>query len=833
MRKICLLFVSVVVAAAGFALEPDSLAGRIDFQQWVYPQEKVHVMTDRASYVGGDTVRFRAFVADASTLRPVADGSRFVYVELTDPFGENAARVKLRAKNGLFAGFMALPESMAEGVYTLNAYTLFQENQGKDYFFRKPLEVRSRMSLKYDLAGRLDDDGAGLTVSLTERDGNRPVRADNIFAADSFGIVAENIHKRSSHRFRFSKQTLRRGVVEVTFDRYRKFFTLPAPDDSFMVTFHPEGGYLLPGERNVMAFKALDSRGLGREIEGAVLTGAGDTAAIFASTHRGMGIVEFTPAEGERYHAVVDGRCFPIPQARVEAAVLRVHPSGSDSIAVEVGGRFGQGMILLAHNRARSTVAIRLGQRKTVLPQVALGSGISQLLLVDEAGNTLSSRMVFNRGDGYVVNPSTAPDSLSGGDYAVAVYAAPTVHADSASTLVASLLLQGDLAGHIEAPAEYFDERNSDADRNLDLLMLTQGWRRYDIPAALRGEFTYARLPMEVGGEISGSVRSRWRGKPMAGAQVCVLAPSIGFARAVETDGEGRFSVNGIDWPEGTPFAFQVFGPAGNREHNYEVDGDAFPRVGALVPRTVGRHEAEVPFSTAGTVLLDEISVTARRSSDEAYGLMMESLGARTVSSDDMAAKHLTSYEAAIKNIPGIRVENGTIVSMVPTLMDGLVPVELWVDGLRWEPMDPTNTVDRLVEFEGQYPISSVESLTYLKPSAALVVSLSAAYGGGALMVKTKEGGAKNGGDWDRNLFLHVATPLGYQKADEVYRPYFLPDPADHDGERVLLSWYPRHTSPGTLPVPDGAVMVVEGHDAHGRPVSVRKIGGAGGDESR
>ena len=748
MKKICLLFVLIACSVCSHAVSPDSLAWHIDYQRCKYPQEKVHVMTDRAAYKSGDTIRFRAFLTDAATLLPAANGSRFVYVELTDPSGKNAARVKLRAENGLFAGMIPLPENIAASTYTLNAYTLFQENQGKDYFFSKPLNIRSRLAIKSD-----------------------PPR--------------------------------------------------PAPTDSVSVTFHPEGGYLIPDTENILAFKALNCHGLGCDISGAILTEAGDTIATLTSAHRGMGAIKFTPDGQTTYVAAIGDQRFPIPQARADASIISVRPTGSDSLAIEVGGRFEPGMILMGHNRGQATIALRLTEPEVRLPLSALGSGITQLLLVDRNANTLSTRMVFARGNGYIADASaTSLDSLRGGDYAVAIYGDSSAGGDSTSTLVASLLLQGDLAGHIENPASYLTDKGPDADRNLDLLMLTNGWQRYNIPAAMQGNFSRAALPMEIGGEIEGIVRSRWRGKPMANARVCIMAPSIGFAQAVVTDKQGRFTINGVDWPDGTPFAFQVYGPSGNREHNYDIDSDIFPQVGVIIPNPESAPN-NTAFSTEGTVLLNEISVTARHDPEQAAKQMMESLGARTISADDIAEKHITSYEEAISNIPGIRIEQGTIMSNVPTLLNGHVPVELWVDGIRWESTnavgDNSNTLE---QFAGQYPISTVESMTYLRPAAALAVSLSASYGGGALVIKTTSGA--NSDEWDRNLFLHVVTPTGYQKAAEVYKPHFLPDPTDPDGRRTLRAWYPRHTSPADLKVPPGGTMVIEGHDPDGRPVSLR-----------
>ena len=51
----------------------------LDWQVYNYPQEKIHVMTDKPYYITCDTVWLRAFVVNAVNHQPV-DASKFVYV---------------------------------------------------------------------------------------------------------------------------------------------------------------------------------------------------------------------------------------------------------------------------------------------------------------------------------------------------------------------------------------------------------------------------------------------------------------------------------------------------------------------------------------------------------------------------------------------------------------------------------------------------------------------------------------------------------------------------------------------------------------------------------
>ena len=108
-----------IVAAAG----DDPIATHLDNQWSQFPQEKIHVTTDKQCYVSGDTVWLRAFVVNAANHHPVKE-SKYVYAELINPFGSTERRVKIQAdSNVMFSGYMPLPADLPAGTYTLAAYT--------------------------------------------------------------------------------------------------------------------------------------------------------------------------------------------------------------------------------------------------------------------------------------------------------------------------------------------------------------------------------------------------------------------------------------------------------------------------------------------------------------------------------------------------------------------------------------------------------------------------------------------------------------------------------------------------------------------------------------
>ena len=119
------------------------------FQQQIdrYPQEKLHVTTDKDDYILGDTVWLRVHCVDAATHRPVG-ASRYVYVELRTPDGDLHRRIKLLNRDDAYSGYFPTQGLEREGDYTLTAYTMYMRNQGPEYFFTRARSTSSRNRLR-------------------------------------------------------------------------------------------------------------------------------------------------------------------------------------------------------------------------------------------------------------------------------------------------------------------------------------------------------------------------------------------------------------------------------------------------------------------------------------------------------------------------------------------------------------------------------------------------------------------------------------------------------------------------------------------------------------
>ncbi len=537
------LFVLIFLfqASCVFAQEKESFTPLCEQNVFLF-QEKLHLHTDRDHYLAGDTVWLRAHCVDARSHRPVAE-SRYVYVELHDDEGKLARRIKLLARDGRYAGYLPLPAD-AGGDYALVAYTLFMANQGSDYFFKKPISVA-------------------------------PLRPD------------AKVGARTERRI-----------------------------GAFDVQFFPEGGYLIDDIRCRVAFKALADDGLSVEVEGVIRNARGEVVDSIRSLHAGMGCAAFTPRDGERYYAecsIPSGqtRRFELPATDNDACVLRVL-SEEERFTVQVLARRplpeGLSLALLCRGNLLYRETWEPQRPALVFEREGIPGGVLQLLLLDAEGNALSERLLFNRSEERarvslaaageraprrkqtltveVRNPDGSPAE---GDFSLAVTDRAAVPRPEGASICATLLLTSELRGYIEDPDWYFDSAHAAAETALDALLMTQGWRRYDVPALLRGERPALHYPLEAGQEIAGRINKGgiWNRKHgLNRYEVQLLAPQWGYVTSAPVAEDGTFALNGFDFPDSTTFVLRPVGRSGPQRNAYiTLTRDSFPEVGELPKR--------------------------------------------------------------------------------------------------------------------------------------------------------------------------------------------------------------------------------------------------------
>lgn len=844
MKKYLLFFITILLTSLyGHAQDFAQYKQNLDWQVYNYPQEKIHVMTDKPYYITGDTIWLRAFVVNAVNNQPV-DASKFVYVELISPMNTVDLRVKIKERDGVFKGYLPLdPTKIAEGEYTLTAYTMFMQNQGEQYFFKKKVKITSSFAVKRKIDYEFEWKNQGknneslkINLRYLDTETGQPCPYNSFSYTLPNGKTTDWKEGNRNLSIEIDHKSLRDGAVFVQYGNYGKYITFPpSSSTTYDVNFYPEGGYLVPGFENRMTFKAMDSNGKSIDITGNIVDGSGNTVASITTSHDGMGLATFTPQAGITYQAIclneeIGEKSFELPQVRNDATVLQVSNEG-ERVKIEAKGS-QQNTAMIAVQQRGNLLATGFGS-VTINPDT-LPAGVVQALLMNDNGRMLSERLFFVTGKqaprAKLSSNQSSYDSRElvqasvdlsefaftdtiAGNFAVSVTDDRTIAPDSTTSILTDLLLQSDLQGRINNLAWYFER--SDRSKELDMLMMTQGWRRYDVPHALVGKSVVPQFPIEQGQALSGTIRTEWRNKLMENATIKVIAPDIRYAETTLSDANGQWFIDNMSFPDSVKFLVQAESPKGSTLSNLKIDDDKFPFVTGVpfAKKLLSQDvidEQEISYISneknrltyidgVATILLDEVVVTKRKIKNPEN--IYEVLAVRSYDYQFFEKRGVNSYETAIRYFAGIVRSKKGLYSirdrneLVGILVDG-VPLETFTgqdvagsaagvtnsskmnrNARKMSSRFPSASIvmessidDTFNYLISMYPFDIVKQIDYIPGYAAIAIG-GGRYKGGVICVTTKDGSEKVTRKTD--FTLKVVSPLGYQRPAEFYAPRY------------------------------------------------------------
>ena len=341
------LFLSLMALASMFniataqLLEGPSFAeeisrGFVDYHAEGGLQEKLYLATDKPYYSAGDTIYYSIFLVN-SIFFDRSTSSRFVYVELIDATGNIVSRQKLMGEGGRFANAIKLSTKMNNGRYTLRAYTKWQTNFGEELLFEKRINVgnyiddvvRTKVTYDFDNVGRVVA-SVEVTNSMFE-----PVASHEVeYSLRIEGRTTRHITKTDKHgMFRFVFRPTDDATDCARFNiswggrKLDRMVQLPSFKDDFSANFLPEGGNLIAGIEQVVAFRAVGVDGYSVEVEGVVKNRAGEVVCKLHSQHKGMGKFSIVAKAGEKYTVELrtkEGvtRSFVLPEPLLSGCVM-------------------------------------------------------------------------------------------------------------------------------------------------------------------------------------------------------------------------------------------------------------------------------------------------------------------------------------------------------------------------------------------------------------------------------------------------------------------------------------------------------------------------------
>lgn len=483
-------------------------------------QEKIYLHFDNTAYFQGDVIWFSAYVVNASTQTPAQ--SKVLYVELLSPNGVVLKQLKLKVENGRANGSIPLVDISTEEARALRGVTVLPSG-----FY----EVRAytRTMLNFDDAGVFSR--VFPVYEMPEKDGdyNNPV-----------------MHPwNNPYDMQRPKAEKAKGLS---------------------VTFYPEGGHLVMGTPCRIAFKAIDTNGQGVAVSGELKTTDGQAPIALSTLHDGMGQFTLTP-EKKQYTAEFthEGKkyTFQLPEPTDKGYTLMADNLRPGQLRGRLTGYAGcpdelLGMTLICRGAVSyfDTLSIRGGTAAFIIPKEKLSTGVHQLTLFNAEGKVYVQRHLFiNNGieaGSITVTASetqyepfapvkmsiqtTAPDgSPLPTILSLAVRDQQNLGTAYADNIYTNMLLSSELKGYIHDPEYYFESNDTEHARALDLLMMTQGWTRYNWAQMARVEPFYIKHYVEDGLVIDGYVLGRMRDKPVEGATVKMTLYSPDRSQKQET----------------------------------------------------------------------------------------------------------------------------------------------------------------------------------------------------------------------------------------------------------------------------------------------------------
>jgi hypothetical protein len=472
--------------------------------------EKIYLHIDRVNYTSGDDIWFRAYVIDPSTNK-LSTNTNNLHVEFISPDNQISLSRIVRIQNGTGYGDFSLSDSIASGHYRIRAYTNSMRNYDKDFFFQKEITI--------------------------------------INPFDNIEALKPRIQK-----------------IENKID----------------INFFPEGGSLVENVTSKVAFKAVNVLGFGCDVTLKLYSSTGDLITTFNSTHLGMGYFNIKPVSGFNYYIVAiskDGaeKKVPLPVGFQKGVVLRTIITSDRKLILTISTNeetlpliLGKDLsVNLSHrNLVNKTTSIRINSLINYfsIPLDSIPDGILRITLSVPNGLPLCERLVYlekQTNATLVISTDkseykprekviakislTGDPSFSGvGEFSFS--AAEERYTDISSPYPRSIaswfLLESDVRGPIEQPSYYFDLKNKNRLQELDLLLLTQGWRDF--------KWKYNSIQTfdnEVGFTLSGNLKRILNNNPIDGAEMSLGLFSDNSTEffSTRTDNKGLFKFGNLD----------------------------------------------------------------------------------------------------------------------------------------------------------------------------------------------------------------------------------------------------------------------------------------------
>ncbi len=576
------------------------LKSKLELYNKEFPEDRLYLHIDKPFYEPGDDIWFSAYIRNAENMKP-SDKSDIIHVELINPKGNVEKKISLIAKNGKAQGDFNIDKDAVGGLYKIKAYTQWMKNEEEERSFTKEIQVQEvilpNLKMKLDFErkafGRGDEVIAKIELNTNENKplANHPIKCVANLGAEKLTELKLQTDEEGIQYIRFnlpkelkSTDGLLNVMIDYNGNTESISRSIPIILNNIQLSFFPEGGDLVNNIENTVAFKALNEFNKPADIEGILLDKKGNKITSFSSYHQGMGAFKFTPKSGEEYAVKITKpnniqENYKLPEAYDNGFNLHIINTDKEQLNLEINCSDKEDISLIAQVRGKIFYSTALhtnpGCNYYSIPTNLFPQGVVQITLFDSRGIARCERLTFvNKDKKMNISIHTEKEKYLPRDkvkltitvkddkglpmpanlsMAVVNDQLLSFADDKSGNILSELLLQQDLNEKIEDPSFYFNSKEAKADKALDYLLMTSGWRRFTWEKILEDDLP----PIKFKGEravISGSVLDAYEGKPISDAKIKVQG------QEVSTDKNGNFFIKKVELYEQANISFSADG---------------------------------------------------------------------------------------------------------------------------------------------------------------------------------------------------------------------------------------------------------------------------------
>jgi hypothetical protein len=430
-----------------------------------FPNEKIHIHFDRTIYNTGETIFYKLYVLSGSDWTSL---SKNIYVVWYDTSGNYIKQTVAPLFQSSAKGSFEVPANYKGDFLRVKAFTRWMLNDDSAFLYEKTIPINS----------------GSITKAKTT--------------------------------------TIPKTRIEV----------------------FPEGGVLVNGLNSKVAFKATNGSGIPVFVKGFLINDKNKIIDTLKVTHDGMGVFQLKPIAGENYQLSwtdenAQKGITPITIAKKEGVILKLSLDNEKAYAqvertLDVPQNYKQMKLLVHQNQHLIYTVDFKGEERQVqkagLPIDELPTGIVQFSLFTSDWFPLAERIVFvnnrlhefnaklsvplanlNKRGKNVIEVLVSDTSAS--NMSISITDASIVMPEQ-QNIYSDFLLSNDIRGKVYQPAYYFSSDADSVAAHLDLVMLTNGWRKFDWDKIKTGTLPVLKFPretdfMKITGKVFGSTSTK------------------------------------------------------------------------------------------------------------------------------------------------------------------------------------------------------------------------------------------------------------------------------------------------------------------------------------